>query len=292
MSSPSYVIISPVRNESAYLGRTIDSVAAQIHRPERWIIVDDGSSDETPALLQEAAARHPWIVTVQRADRGCRRAGSGVMEAFYAGYELVRTASAWRYLAKLDGDVELPVDYFAACLERFERDPRVGIGGGLVCVRHGERLVAEYRDPPFHVRGPSKIYRRECWEAIGGLISAPGWDTYDLIKAQRLGWSTRTFADVLLVHCRPTGGAYGAWSNWVKNGAANYVVGYHPLFMMLKCARRLLRRPWGVAGLGLLAGYLRGYLRKLPQVPDAATISYLRREQLNFLSGRRSLWRG
>ena len=106
-----------------------------------------------------------------------------------------------------------------------------------MCVRAKGKTKAESKDPAFHVRESTKIYRRECWHQIGGLIRAPGWDTYDEVKANMLGWKTRTFNKIELVHHRPTGGAYGAWSDNVKNGLANYVVGYHPLFMLLNAHR-------------------------------------------------------
>jgi glycosyltransferase involved in cell wall biosynthesis len=291
MSKPDYIIISPVRNEMDYLGMTIASVVSQTVRPRGWILVDDGSSDETGRLIDEAALRFDWIKAVHRPDRGARRAGGGVMEAFYDGYKLLEKES-WEYIVKLDGDLSFGPDYFERCLLAFQRESRLGIGGGLVCTNVNGKITEEFKDPIFHVRGPTKIYRRECWKEIGGLIQAPGWDTFDQIKANMLGWQTRTFRDIKLTHHRPTGGAYGAWSNWTKNGLANYIVGYHPLFMFLKCARRSFQRPYGVVGIGLMAGFMRGYLRRIPQVDDHEVIRFLRKQQINYLIGRKSLWDG
>lgn len=290
MSTPRYIIISPVRDEASSLPLTIASVAAQTVLPVLWVLVDDGSSDTTGAIIAEAARLHPWILGISRRDRGGRRAGGGVVEAFNDGL-CAAQGCEWDYIAKLDGDLEFSPDYFETCLRTSEAETRLGILGGLVCIERDGRLVAEYNDPCFHVRGPSKIYRRECWEQIEGLIAAPGWDTFDLIKAQRLGWKTTTLKAAHLRHCRPTGSAYGAWSNWMKNGLANYIVGYHPLFMLVKSARRVFRRPFGLAGAALLAGFIRGYVRRIPQVQDRQTIAYLRQQQLNFFVGRESLWR-
>lgn len=288
MTSPSYVIVTPVRNEADTLPCTLAAVRAQSVRPAEWIIVDDGSSDGTAELLAEAARETPWIRVVHRQDRGARRAGSGVMEAFHDGYAQLETTD-WEFLVKLDGDLDFAPAYFERCLARFGRNPRLGIGGGLVCLP-GTEARAEFNDPPFHVRGPTKIYRRACWEQIGGLIRTPGWDTFDLVKANLTGWCTATFPELALYHLRPSGGAYGTWSNWTKNGFANYVVGYHPLFMAAKCARRVFQPPFGVAALGLAAGFVGGYLRGRPQVDEPAAIAYLRRQQLNRLRGRPSLW--
>jgi poly-beta-1,6-N-acetyl-D-glucosamine synthase len=289
MTNTHYVIISPVRNEAQYLPMTIASVVSQTIRPSLWVLVDDGSSDETRRIIDEAASRHAWIKAIHRLDRGCRRAGSGVMEAFYDGYSLVHGES-WEFIVKLDGDLSFDSDYFERCFYAFDAEPRLGIGGGLVCTNAKGKTEAEFKDPAFHVRGPTKIYRGECWRQIDGLIRTPGWDTFDQVKANMLGWTTRTFRDIKLIHHRSTGGAYGAWANYVKNGLANYVVGYHPIFMLLKCVRRSVRRPYGLAALALMTGFLRGYFNGVPQVNDRRVIHYLRKQQLNCLFGRKSLW--
>jgi biofilm PGA synthesis N-glycosyltransferase PgaC len=290
MRDSDYIIISPARNEAKYLPMTVASVVSQTIRPRIWVLVDDGSSDETGRIADEAAARHGWIRTIHRWDRGCRRAGSGVMEAFYDGYNLVEHDESWEFLVKLDGDLSFDSEYFERCFSIFRAEPHLGIGGGLVCTSANGKTEAEFSDSAFHVRGPTKIYRRECWRQIGGLIRATGWDTFDQVKANMLGWETRTFHDIKLIHHRPTGRAYGAWSNYTKNGVANYVVGYHPLFMLLKCLRRFFRRPYGLAAIALMTGFLRGYLRRMPQADDRAVIHYLRKQQMNCLFGRKSLW--
>lgn len=285
-----YVIVTPARNEEAFIERTIESVAAQTIPPARWILVDDGSTDGTRRLMEEGARRYPWIRTVARPDRGDRRAGGGVMEAFYAGFNLL-DGQGWDYLVKLDGDVTFDAHYFEKCFAHFAAEPKLGVASGSVCAQVNGTLCLEAKgDPPFHVRGASKIYRRKCWQAIGGLIQATGWDTVDELKANMLGWTTRTFPDIQLIHHRPTGAAYGAWSNWLKNGRANYMTGYHPLFMLVKCASRLVKRPYGIAALGLWVGFCGEYLKRRPQVPDAEVIRYLRREQMKRLFFRRSLW--
>jgi glycosyltransferase involved in cell wall biosynthesis len=285
----SYVIVTPVRNEAQFLPLTIRSVVSQSVQPLRWVIVDDGSTDETAAIAERAALQYAWIQVIRRADRGRRVAGSGVMEAFYDGYRLL-DEEPWDFIVKLDGDLSFKRDYFEQCLSVFHAQPHLGMGGGLICIEKNGAIEQEYPDPLFHVRGPTKIYRRECWRQIGGLIRSPGWDTFDQIKANMLGWTTRTFEDIRLVHHRPTGGAYGSWSNWTKNGLANYVVGYHPVFMLLKCIGRCFRKPYGITGLGLMAGFLSGYAKRIPQVNEPQVIRYLRAQQKRCLLLQRSLW--
>lgn len=289
MSEPSYVVITPVRDEEQYLPLTIASMVAQTARPACWVIVDDGSRDRTGALIDQAAANHPWIRAVHCRDRGSRQAGSGVIAAFYEG--LATVEGPWDYIAKFDGDLSFAPDYFERCLHEFAMDPRLGIAGGTCCKLVRKASVPEFEhEPPFHVRGPTKIYRRQCFDAIGGLIKAPGWDTIDQVKANMLGWNTRTFGDIRLIHHRPTGGAYGSWSNWVKNGLANYITGYHPIFMACKCLLRLPKQPH-LEAVGLWCGFLKGYLRRVPRVPDRAMIRYLRHQQWCALTFRKTLWR-
>jgi biofilm PGA synthesis N-glycosyltransferase PgaC len=290
MNKLNYVVITPVRNEETRVKVTIDSILAQTIRPAQWIIVDDGSSDQTPQILARAAERHPFIHVLRRADRGFRKSGTGVMEAFYDGYGEMSDLQ-WGFLAKLDGDLSFASDYFEKCIEQFRVNPRLGIGGGTICSTVDGVAVPESKgDPPFHVRGATKIYRRACWDAIGGLIKTTGWDTMDEVKANMIGWQTYSFRELNVVQLRETGGADGVWRNYFKNGRANYIVGYHPFFMAAKCMKRLRQPPFGVVSLALWCGFMTGYFGKSARVPDRAAIRYLRRQQFRALLGKDSLW--
>lgn len=284
-----YIVITPVRDEEAYLRFTIESMLSQTVRPSEWVIVNDGSSDGTAAIIDEYAAQHPWIRAVHRVNRGFRKAGGGVVEAFNDGLRAVTTAD-WQFIVKMDGDLTFEERYFERCLDNFHSDLRLGIGGGVICyIENGAKRFEPC--PDFHVRGATKIYRRECWDAIGGFWPAPGWDTMDEVKANMLGWGTRSFPDLHLQHHRYTGTADGIWAGMVKNGRANYVCGYHPLFMLAKFFIRLPRRPYLIGSVALLYGYLSGYMKQIPQVNDLQTIGFLRRQQLGRLWGRETIWR-
>jgi biofilm PGA synthesis N-glycosyltransferase PgaC len=284
-----YVVVSPVRNEASHLAEVIAAVASQTVRPSEWVLVDDGSTDSTAAILAEAAIRFQWIRVVRRSDRGSRAPGSGVIEAFYDGLATI-TTSDWEYLVKLDGDIIASPNYMERCFAEFQIDPSLGIGGGTVDhVEDGQRKTEPH--PAFHVRGATKIYRRACWDAIGGLIKSPGWDTLDELHARFLGWTTRTFPSLHVVHQRHTGSADGAWRNAVKNGLANYVVGYHPLFMLVKCMKRVADKPKFLQALGLGYGFVGGYLRQTPRVSNRPLVAYIRREQLRRLTFRDSMWK-
>ncbi|MEF7616698.1 glycosyltransferase family A protein [Aquincola sp. MAHUQ-54] len=285
-----YAVVTPVRDEVRHIGRTIDSMAAQTIRPARWVIVDDGSTDGTSALLDHRCATLPWITVLHRHDRGFRAAGGGVMQAFHAGLALLAD-TPWEFLVKLDGDLSFAPGYFEACLEAFRQDATLGIGGGTVHqLEDGALYVDSAGDPPFHVRGATKIYRRACWARISPLIEAPGWDTFDEVQANFRGWTTRTFPDLAVVQLKPTGAAAGRWRDAFKNGRANYVSGYHPAFMLAKCVRRAFRRPMLVQAAGLLSGYCSGYLKQVPTAPDPDAIRWLRGQQLRRLTLRSSIY--
>lgn len=290
MNALRYVVITPARDEQQYLPYTIECMECQTVLPQQWIIVDDGSRDATWQLISHAVRKHAWITGIRRRDRGFRHAGTGVVEAFYEGYRAIKDDN-WHFLVKFDADLSFEPQYFEACFSEFSKNRKLGIGGGTICRKVDGVLEAESRiDPSFHVRGATKIYRRECWFQIGGLIHAPGWDSADEIKANMLGWETATFVNLKLYHHRIAGGAYGQWSNYVKGGRANYIAGYHPLFMLAKVLRRMFVKPYGIGAAGLLAGYVDGYLRGVPRIPDKDLVRYLRKEQLNRLLGRPSLW--
>jgi glycosyltransferase involved in cell wall biosynthesis len=284
-----YVVISPVRDEAQHLERTIESMVSQTIRPAQWVLVNDGSADETGAIIDHWASREPWIVAVHRPDRGSREPGNGVIDAFYDGYNRI-TANDWEFLIKLDGDVAFDADYFAQCFAEFDADSHLGIGGGVICHPVDGQLQVE-PNPRFHVRGASKIYRRPCWQDIAGLVSAPGWDTIDEVKANMLGWSTRSFANLKVIHYRFTGAAKGPWSNAVKNGLGSYVSGYHPVFILLKCVKHLFEKPYLLASAGLLYGFILGYVRRVPQIPDKSLIKYLRAQQLRRLLFCTTIWK-
>jgi len=287
----SYIVITPARDEEANLPRLVESMVSQTVPPLAWVIVDDGSTDRTGDIADQAANEHDWIRVLHRDDRGRRQAGSGVVHSFYDGLALVEDLP-WEFVVKLDGDLSFEEDYFACCFEQFAEDEKLGIGGGAVSLRHGDYVELECKvDPKFHVRGPTKLYRRDCWEDIGGLVPAAGWDTVDEVKANMLGWSTRTFPEIPLIHNRPTGQAYGKWNDMMKLGRANFVAGYHPIFMLVKCGKRLFCRPYLMGGLALLVGYVGCYFKNIQRIPDKEVIRYFQDQQMRLLLFRKCLWR-
>lgn len=289
MAAPTYVVVTPVRDEEKHIRFTLESMIAQTVRPAEWVIVDDGSTDATGEILDEYASKFSWIRVVHRSNRGYRKSGGGVMEAFQDGYKSI-SRTDWNFIVKLDGDLSFSPGYFQTCFNHFQQNAELGIAGGTICHAVGNELRPESQ-PIFHVRGATKIYRRECWFAIGGLWPAPGWDTIDEVKANMLGWKTRSLPELHLLHHRITGGEDGLFRDRVKHGVVCYVSGYHPLFVLASCAKRLFQQPYVTGSIGVLYGFIKARFTKVNRVQDRSYLSYIRAQQLRCLCGMPTIWK-
>jgi glycosyltransferase involved in cell wall biosynthesis len=266
-----YLLISPCRDEAKYLRRTLDSVAAQSVTPALWIVVDDGSSDETPTILQEYAGKLPWLRVVRRTDRGRRQVGPGVIEAFYAGLETVRLED-FDYLCKLDMDLDLPARYFELLMQRMEAEPRLGTSSGkpwFVHPRSGA-LEPEICGDEMSV-GMTKFYRVACFREIGGFVRQVMWDGIDCHRARMLGWLAESVdvEPLRFVHLRPQGASQkGIWTGRVRAGFGQYFMGTSPLYYLAVAAFRLPAHPVLIGSVAMLWGYLSSWLKGLPRYDD------------------------
>jgi len=287
-----YVLISPCRNEAAYLRRTLDSVIAQSVLPTLWIIVDDGSTDATPAILADYAARHPFIKVVPKPDRGHRAVGPGVIEAFYAGLAHVDLA-AMDYLCKLDVDLDLPPRYFEILMERMEAEPRLGTASGKPYVRDGAGSWISERCGDEISAGMTKFYRVACFQDIGGFVREVMWDGIDCHKARQLGWIARSWdePDLQFEHLRHMGSSQQSiLVGRRRHGFGQYFMGSDPFYFTATALYRLTYKPYLTGGLNMLAGYFGAMLSGKPQLPDADLRKFIRRYQrLALLKGKNSV---
>lgn len=275
-----YLIVSPCRNEAEYMRRTLDSVIAQTERPARWVIVDDGSTDETPRILADYAARHAWISVVRREDRGHRAVGPGVIEAFYAGLETV-SLSDFPYLCKLDLDLDLPPGYFAGLMDRMEANPRIGTCSGKPYMRRGDRLVSERRGDEMSA-GMTKFYRTACFTQIGGFVREVMWDAIDCHKARQLGWIAVSWDDPELrfEHLRPMGSSQqNIYVGRRRHGFGQWFMGSDPLYYAATCLFRMAEPPYILGGLAMLQGYLQAWWQGARQLGDPDLVAFIRAYQ-------------
>lgn len=277
MSRRRLVIISPCRDEAQFVEYTLRSMVGQTTRPDRWIIVDDGSRDETAEIVARYASKHPWIELLRRHRGGSRQLGPGVVSAFGAGLAHLGD-DPFAVIAKLDCDLEFGSDCIAGILSLFN-DPKVGMASATTYLKVGDRLIAE-RYAPYFVPGQAKFYRRECFWQIGGLQPIYGWDILDQTDARRHGWTTLHDPTITIIHHRLQGSAFGAVKGRVIWGWGAYAIGSHPLFAICRGFYRMAERPFIIGGFAFLWGFFSNYLKQtVEQTQDKTLIRYVRREQ-------------
>lgn len=280
------LIVSPAKDEAEFIGRTIASMDAQTLRPALWVIVDDGSSDATGEIAEEAARSRPWIKVVRRPPGTGRRVGPGVVEAFHAGLEADGVdLDEFDYVGKFDADLELPPNYFRELVARFEADPKLGTASGKVYVPIGGKLVYERLGDDFS-QGAAKLYRRECYRAIGGLVREVMWDGIDCHRCRQLGWKARSWNDpeLRIVHFRLMGSSHrSVYHGRARWGRGQWFMGTHPLYILAIAGYRAMERPWIAGGLCILWGYARAWWTGAPRYDDPEFRKHLRAWQLDRL---------
>jgi exopolysaccharide biosynthesis WecB/TagA/CpsF family protein len=302
-----YLLISPCRDEARYLRHTLESVAGQSVEPALWVVVDDGSTDDTSAILQEYAGRLPYLRIVRRPDRGGRQVGPGVIEAFYAGLDTV-CLEDFDYICKLDMDLDLPPRYFESLMQRMESNPRIGTTSGKPWFLHPQRdvLVPEVCGNEMSV-GMTKFYRVACFKEIGGFVRQVMWDGIDCHRARMLGWiaESRDHEAIRFIHLRPQGASQkGIWTGRVRAGFGQYFMGTAPLYYLAVAVFRLPSHPAVIGSMAMLWGYFSSWLKGLPRYDDPEFRRFLRSYQFACLcigkraatlkteAARARLWRG
>ena len=286
MDPRAYVVVSPGRNEADFMRRTLDSVVAQTERPALWVIVDDGSTDASPEILAEYAARHDWIRVIRREDRGHRAVGPGVIDAFYAGWETVD--ARYPYLCKLDLDLDLPEGYFAGLMDRMEADPRLGTCSGKAYYIDAEgRRVWERMGDEMSV-GASKFYRRDCFEDIGGFVREVMWDGLDCHMVRWKGWRAASFPGEALAfeHLRPMGSSQqNIHVGRRRHGAGQWFMGSDPFYFTATAIAKMAHPPYVTGGLASLQGFFGAAMRRDKQYDDPEIRAFIRRYQRRALMG-------
>ena len=278
--SRDYVLISPCRNEADFMRQTLDSVIAQSIRPMQWVIVDDGSTDETPKILAEYAKQHNWIKIVTRADRGRRSVGPGVIEAFYSGYETINP-DQYDYLCKLDLDLNLPPRYFETLMERMESNPRIATCSGKAYIKKNGTLVNERHGDETSI-GASKFYRMSHFKKLGGFVREVMWDGIDCHRCRMNGLIACSWDDPELrfVHLRPMGSSQKSiFTGRMRHGYGQYFMGTGLVFMLASAVYRIPEKPYVLGGLAILWGWLRSALQSKPRYEDPEFRKFLRNYQ-------------
>ncbi|NES87380.1 MAG: glycosyltransferase family 2 protein [Moorea sp. SIO2B7] len=258
------VIVSPVRNEEELIVASINSMVSQTLQPVEWLIVDDGSTDRTLEILEKAAQENEWIHVERKKDRGIRAVGPGVVEAFYYGYERIRTQD-YDFIGKMDGDIQFGSKYFETLLEFFAKDQYLGGASGKPFLEENGTLVPERTNDEM-VAGQINFYRRQCFEDIGGFVKEVHWDGIAFHKARMKGWRTRSIDHKKLqfIHKRLMGSSHkGILHGRMRWGRGQYFMGTHPLYIFAIGVYRLLEKPFFIGGLFIVIGYFQAMLEAM-----------------------------
>jgi poly-beta-1,6-N-acetyl-D-glucosamine synthase len=288
----SYVLVTPARNEAAFIELTLRSMIAQSVKPLKWVIVSDGSTDATDEIVSSYAAAHSWIEVLRMPER-TERHFSGKVKAFEAGYERLKHLP-YNVVGSLDADLSFGEDYFSFLLEKLAGDPKLGVVGTPFAEKG--KPVYDYRFVNIeHVSGACQVFRRECFEEIGGYVPVKGGgiDYIAVTTARMKGWKTRTFTEQCCLHHRQIGTAqHSALQVRFRDGAKDYALGNHPLWELFRAAYQLQRPPLITGAMLLFCGYVWALITRRKRPVSHELLSFTRSEQMRRLKrhfiGRRA----
>ncbi|HUC84520.1 MAG TPA: glycosyltransferase family 2 protein, partial [Candidatus Acidoferrales bacterium] len=273
-----YVLITPSRNEEQFIQKTLDSMVSQTWLPVRWVIVDDGSTDRTGEMAEAYARRFPWIEVMRRPPQP-ERSFAGKVHAFNAGFERVRGLE-FDVIGNLDSDLSFEPDYLEFLMRKFSEDPRLGVAG-TPFLENGYDSARDSFEGEHHVAGGCQLFRRQCWEEIGGYVPnhAGGIDWVAVTTARMKGWKTRSFPEKRFNHYRALGTAQrGVLASLFSYGEKDYYLGNSPIWEIFRVMYRLLKAPYLLGGLSVLAGFCSAALRRTERAVSPQLMRFHRRE--------------
>lgn len=279
-----YVLITPARNEERFIAKTLESVVAQTVLPERWVIVDDGSTDKTAEIVETYAEHYAWIELVRRPQRPDRSFASKV-HAFNAGLEQVQ-ALRFDVIGNLDADLSFNPDYLQFLMMKFSEEPALGVAGTPFTEDGGYDSARDSFEGENHVAGGCQLFRRQCFQEIGGYIPnhAGGIDWIAVTTARMRGWKTRSFAQKRFHHYRTLGTAdTSSMAAIFSYGEKDYYLGGSPVWQLFRVAYRMTKKPVMIEGLTLLSGYCWAALRRVKRPITPELMRFHRREQMKKL---------
>lgn len=281
---PAYVLITPARNEEAFIEKTMESVAKQTFLPAKWVIVNDGSTDATGSIVQRYAEQYDWIELVNLPVRRERNFAAKVY-AFNAGQERLQNVP-YEVIGNLDSDVSLDADHFEFLLGKFKEDPRLGVAGTVFKEEGGYNSETDSLEGQLHVSGQCQLFRRECFLEIGGYFAnkAGGIDWIAVTTARMMGWKTRSFREKSFFHYRHLGTAErSVFAAAFSYGEKDYYLGGHPVWELFRVCYRAIKPPYVIEGLALGLGYGWAMLRRTKRPISNELMKFHRQEQMRKL---------
>lgn len=277
-----YILITAARNEERYLEGTIRSVISQTVLPKRWIIVNDGSTDRTEEIVKQFMADYSWIDLLRMPEHRDRQFAAKVV-CFNAGYEIAKKIG-YDVIGNLDADISFGGDYFEFLLDKFSQIPDLGVGTPFI--EDGYSSIDNSFEGEKHVAGGCQLFRRKCFEEIGGYIPIKGGgiDWVAVTTARMNGWKTLSFKERQFLHHRHLGtGESNNISAAFHYGMKDYFLGGHPLWQALRCVYHLKRRPYLVRGCVIMLGYIWAIISRAERPISRELMQFHRREQMHKL---------
>ena len=278
----SYILVTPARNEEAYIEKTIQSVISQTILPKKWVIVSDGSTDRTDEIVKEYAAKYSWIELIRLPEHNDRQFAAKV-QAFNAGYDKIKNIK-YDIIGNLDADISFEEDYFEFLLGKFAEIPELGVSG-TPFVEDSSHYDYKFTNIE-HVSGACQLFRRKCFEAIGRYIPIKGGgiDWTAVTTARMKGWKTRTFTEKVCFHHKKMGtGNTSALMTWFRHGQKDYFLGGHPLWQLFRTVYQMSKKPYVIGGLLLFFGYNWACISRVERPISQELMEFHRREQMQRL---------
>lgn len=275
-----YILITAARNEEARIDAAIKTILEQTVKPDRWLIVSDGSTDQTDSIVHRYADQHDFIELLHLKPSATRTFSSKAI-AINTGYQQLKRRTH-EYVGILDADVVLQNDYYENVLQHMDTEPSIGIGGGVLYDNHDGTYMPQITDINWSVSGPIQLFRKACWQDIKGYIPVRGGiDAAAEVMARMHGWQVQAFPELHVLHQRDTGSEkHSLCGIRFHRGIEDYQLGYHPVFFAARALRRWRERPFLAGAFIMLSGYVYGFIRHHERNVDDDFVRYLRKEQM------------
>lgn len=278
-----YYIVIPAHNEEAFIALTLQSLISQTVPPKKVVVVNDNSTDGTAGVVETFAKENPFISLVNSSSEAIHLPGSKVIQAFHKGLQTLD--DQYDIMVKLDADLILPDNYFETVIHHFESDNTTGMVGGFAYIEKNEEWILENLTDKDHIRGAFKAYRKKCFEQIGGLKPAMGWDTVDELLAKFYNWNVVTDASLKVKHLKPTGANYNKTARY-KQGEAFYTLGYGFFITAIASAKLAMMKKKPLLFLDYIHGFWKAKAAKKPLLVSPEQAAFIRTYRLKKMKGK------
>ncbi len=270
-----YIVLIPAYNEANYIEKTLQSLATQTLIPTWALVINDSSTDQTATIVERFTQQYPWLHLCTKTSEAIHLPGSKVIQAFTYGLKQLPDTVAYDFIVKLDADLILPPSYFEAIATEFKQNNQLGMAGGVALIEKDNQWIVENLTDKDHIRGAFKAYRKTCFEQIGGLQPAMGWDTVDELLCRYYQWNILVRQDLQIKHLKPTGAQYDKTARY-KQGEAFYRLHYGLLLTLIASLKLAAKKKKPLLFLDYIHGYFKAKTNREPYLVDKKQGKFIR----------------